>query len=707
MLKQHHFDEEPSMRRPPHVHAVFLTTLLCFAAVSWAQSAETPKPASPSAQETASKAASPDKAAIHLRVCVNNWIPDRQFADLIAMIDRHPGCADALSLFTSSSLAPDPDDVILDRCKLAKDRIRVCHEHGLKAGINVLCTLGHCTENVAHIIGPEFPRAVHSNGQPEAGILCPNQDIFRERIKRLYRACAEADPDFIWVDDDTRMGVFDLCYCDACLKRIAKKLGMENLTRPQLVELRQKPEIAAKLREYNSDAVDEIFALIEQAVHEVRPDLMIGHMSGDFMEMNLDFARWAKTLAGPNHAPVCWRPGGGGMYNQNNIYQLATKAHCLARQCAVLPPEVKIIQSEIENMPYDLMLKSRRVTAIESAVYIAAGCTGTAFNVLPDNFESLSSYDKMISELASWRPFYDLLVRHFGRRKTIGMYPVWDRSVSLAAMNAMPYLAEAGIPIAYSPEGNCGLSILTPESLWGKTKEEVTEYLKNGVYADVDLLKVLNAADGLNLGELTGVKPKDEFWHDCVEVYNDHPLNGKLAGETLLTRQSFWSARLNTFEPTQPGAASLTRVTDFGGVDRGNMAMAVFENPLGGRVCFNGYRPWEHYSNHGRQMQLKNVLRWLSKDRLPAYISSYERAHIWVREPDADGNLSMLVYNATYDDSENMTVKIRTDSQKIAVYDKSCKPILLTSTATDGPYREFTLPAVRAWNVALLTTRLP
>jgi hypothetical protein len=92
---------------------------------------------------------------------------------------------------------------------------------------------------------------------------------------------------------------------------------------------------------------------------------------------------------------------------------------------------------------------------------------------------------------------------------------------------------------------------------------------------------------------------------------------------------------------------------------------------------------------------------------LPAYISSYERAHIWVREPDENGDLSMLVYHANYDDSENMTVKIRTDAEKIAAYDKSCKPTILTATGTDGPYHEFTIPMVRAWDVVLLTTRLP
>lgn len=67
----------------------------------------------------------------------------------------------------------------------------------------------------------------------------------------------------------------------------------------------------------------------------------------------------------------------------------------------------------------------------------------------------------------------------------------------------------------------------------------------------------------------------------------------------------------------------------------------------------------------------------------------------------------MLIYNANYDDSENMTVKIRAQSEKIAVYGKSCKPTVLSATGTDGPYHEFAIPVVRAWDVLLLTTRLP
>ena len=65
----------------------------------------------------------------------------------------------------------------------------------------------------------------------------------------------------------------------------------------------------------------------------------------------------AKVLSGPGHVPVMWRPG-GGYYEDWNTKELAGKSHDVGRQVSMLPPDVAVIQSEIENFPYQRLKKA-------------------------------------------------------------------------------------------------------------------------------------------------------------------------------------------------------------------------------------------------------------------------------------------------------------------------------------------------------------
>ncbi|HSL03157.1 MAG TPA: hypothetical protein VK901_06420, partial [Nitrospiraceae bacterium] len=59
----------------------------------------------------------------------------------------------------------------------------------------------------------------------------------------------------------------------------------------------------------------------------------------------------------------------------------------------------------------------------------------------------------------------------------------------------------------------------------------------------------------------------------------------------------------------------------------------IYENKLGGRVCVSGYYPWDHLHSLSKTSQMKAVMRWLSRDRLPAYVASYHKVNLWAREP--------------------------------------------------------------------------
>ena len=69
----------------------------------------------------------------------------------------------------------------------------------------------------------------------------------------------------------------------------------------------------------------------------------------------------------------------------------------MGRQNAYLPDYVTVIQSEIENFPYQLLKKTPKSTALEAAMSMTVGCTGAAFNILPS--ETGESLDTIVPHL--------------------------------------------------------------------------------------------------------------------------------------------------------------------------------------------------------------------------------------------------------------------------------------------------------------------
>ncbi|MBP5622490.1 MAG: hypothetical protein J6X44_10785, partial [Thermoguttaceae bacterium] len=313
------------------------------------------------------------RASISFRIGCNIWMDDARFAQLLEIFDKYPNATDEITFFTQGVHAPIKDEEFERRCVLLQKRIAEVHAHGFRSGINILCTVGHHPEDLPHSIGSEIPRAQTIDGKIAEATLCVNNDVFRRRIRQIYTAMANASPDYIWIDDDVRAGHMldssgtpgSVCYCDNCMKILAKKFDHE-IDRDYLKERFNDPDVLSKIREFTSDSYDNLFALIEETVHNVAPNMPLGFMTGERYDEGYDFERWAKTLSGPNRdKEVYWRPG-GGFYEQSSMNALFGKSHEIGRQVSLLPPEVVVIQSEIENFPYQLLMKSANVTTLEA-----------------------------------------------------------------------------------------------------------------------------------------------------------------------------------------------------------------------------------------------------------------------------------------------------------------------------------------------------
>jgi hypothetical protein len=636
------------------------------------------------------------------------WLTDDRFEDLLRYFKRFPGMTDELTFFTSETHPPLPLEVMEQRAaRLARLMPRV-RQLGMKAGINVLSTMGHHEENLPHSLQAPWQRVMDIEGRVSQGSFCPAQPELIDYARKIYTAMAKASPDFIWLDDDIRLAghgpVRLTCFCDLCLRNFSRESGraFTRQTLPAAFDSGPMEERLAWRRrwlEHNRLTIDRLFGAIEQAVHAVNPGLSLGFMTGDRFWEGYDFAGWARTLAGPGKAPVRWRPG-GGFYSDEKPIDLVDKANAIGRQVAALPQDVILIQSEIENFPYQRLRKAAHTTVVEAAADIAAGSTGSAFNVLTMHPDPLDEYLPLGRRIAGSREFHQLLQRTFGRSKTEGLWPAWNRDLQIAvnpggewlASGRMPLaepytLGEIGIPIAYDAAGRSAAA-LSRSAPFAFTKDELREFFRGGVLMDVEAWQ---AMEQRGLAAWTGVRAVKGFDIDATEQLSTHPLNGRYAGYSRDCRQSFWKERAFALEPFSEKTAVLSRIHDYAGQTFGP-ATTAFENELGGRVVVLGYYPWSQIHSLAKSSQIKAVVDWVSGGRLPVLVESYSKIVVWYR------NRAAALLNASLDPADDVVLRMRTTATAYRLHSMNG-----AARALNASNARVRLPRLEPWSIHLLT----
>ncbi|HOD50270.1 MAG TPA: hypothetical protein PLJ71_08430 [Candidatus Hydrogenedentes bacterium] len=675
-------------------------------------------PSAAQTPENAAGASTPgiEKAYICFRIGVPTYRNEARFQELLDLFERYRGVTDEITLFTSETHPPLPLDVMFERIALLESRMAMARARGYRTGINILSTVGHHEENLPNSLSGEFVPMTDVNGGVCRGSFCPNCEPMREYIRRVYEALAKAKPDYIWIDDDVRlfghMPIGAACFCDTCIALFGQRAG-KTFTRESLSAALSSGPVAEKLDlrrrylQHNRETIGNLFRMIETTVHDVQPGLPLGFMTGDRFFEGYDFDTWADILSGPGRAEVMWRPG-GGTYTDERMAGITDKAHDVGRQTALLPGYVKCIESELESFPYQRLKKSAHSTFLEAAAYIAGGCTGTAFNVLSMYDEPLDEYEPLVKRLRAGRPFLDVLARTLGRAPSIGLHSGWVKD-TYAAQNVdgawfggpgapghCNELWSTGLPAAYTA-AHATVTALSGEQVMAFTKEELQKLLSGAVYLDGPALDRLNA---LGYGALTGFETVEVRHEDCIEEMTNHPLNGPYAGRRRNGRQSFWKCPAYFFRPTSDGAQALSRCVDYTYTETGPCCLGVFENGSGGRVCVEGYYPWQQVQTLSKSAQVKAIMRWLSRDTLPAYVASFHRVNLWVRRPH-ENTMAVALLNAYMDPAEGMTLLVHTAGDVMRITDMRGAQSEVEAAGADGPYKEFVLPAIAPWEMLL------
>lgn len=231
-------------------------------------------------------------------------------------------------------------------------------------------------------------------------------------------------------------------------------------------------------------------------------------------------------------------------------------------------------------------------------------------------------------------------------------------------------------------------------------EDEILKMLSSGVYMDAQALTRLNE---MGYEKLTGFSVERFVENDCIEEFVNHPLNTGFIGRRRDGRQSFWKCPAEILNPLSGSVRILTRAVDYSGKEIAPCCMGVFDNQLGGRICVAGYYPWMFLQNLSKSTQIKSVMHWLSKDRLTAYVSSFHKVNLWVREP-GKGRFVLVVINACLDAAENVTLSLRTDKKEVRVFDMHCTETKISSSETNNQYSNFILHVIPGWDMRLIVS---
>ena len=241
---------------------------------------------------------------ISLRISSEILSHPERWDELAELLKQPHSPITEVAFFTGFTHPPRPLPVIQEVARLLnRILIPAARTLGLRAGINHLATIGHLDENAANSLSEPWQHLVDLNGTVSPSCYCASDPRVREYIRQCYKALAEANPDFIWVDDDVRLeshpqAIQLSCFCPLCLKKFSQQTGQfwtrsgllasfNQGSRNERLAIRQQWQ--AHTRQYLVD----LLTVVREAVDEISPDIILGLMTGETSYSTYDFpSRW-------------------------------------------------------------------------------------------------------------------------------------------------------------------------------------------------------------------------------------------------------------------------------------------------------------------------------------------------------------------------------------------------------------------------------
>ncbi|BBI32766.1 hypothetical protein [Cohnella abietis] len=659
---------------------------------------------------------------LSFRIIPARFTKDTQFNELLAFLLEHREAVGEISLFTEYwHHGYYPLEQFEPFCEVVTKRIATLRENGFSnVGVNMLCTLGHFDEACNWLPSLPYQAATDHNGIESKSCFCPNSPQFMEYIKRKYELLAQTKPDFIWVDDDVRMhshGVEYTCFCPICIDKFNHTNGT-NIDRQLLVEQLNQPDGAhyrEQWIEQNTTVVEQLLEHIAASVHRVDDQIELGFMTVSQVYASYsgpDYERWLRALKATKARP------GGGFYDDREPLSLIQKILETSRQTVSFPREIRDLQYEFENFPFQRLSKSIHFGLLECTAALATGLNGIAFDLLKQEEGTLEDYHDWMIGIQKMKPMWSAMAENAGDYVGRGLYPAFSaqfdakRKVQQEGNWFKPdngdvlkvySLSELGIPLSMDANHACG-TILTGKMAEGFTTEELRSMLAGGLLIDGRSLQVLWER---GLGHLCGVSIRETYDNGVYEQFTDEGFNGRHSGERRDARIAFWKDLAYVVEPLNPEVRIISRLLNFVGEDLGP-TFTLFENELGGRVAVHGYAPWKHIHSGVKREQLMKVCDWLTKGILPVIIRKLGKVVPLIQStPDGSG-YSLMLINATMDPTGEFDVEVRTSHTHWSrlAEDGVYTPLTNGRVKNEKDVTIITVDSIGPWEYIILSTQM-
>lgn len=563
---------------------------------------------------------------------------------------------------------------------------------GVRVSLQISNTLGHGEYMKAQDCGgliyenSKVEHLVGCDGTVAGYCFCWNGEHFRDYVVKELQAYAEIKPHTVWFDDDLRpvnhAPVSEGCFCDNCIRKFNQQYGTA-FTRESLVEAigYGDPKYREMYAAFTRASLYDFARLMAKTVCDISPDTEMGYQfycNGGLTGFNFDYI--FDGLRDGSGKPAKSRPG-GGCYDAHNPNDILYKSMQIDYQNSMLPPYVKEIRPEIENLPDVVYGKSIASTCFETTVNFARGANAMSYAMIMNDYESFDWHNKMFGAFSANRKYWEKLAELSSSTAPGGLSlyhsgNMWKRKLSrdekpLAYAREPVFchdsLITTGIPVTHF-QGE-GLCILTGEIAEVISDEDIEALLKRNVLADGAAACALTQR---GFGEKLGITAEKIESRPFRIEYEDNEITGAFRGKKW--KKSIccpiYDFRLT---PCGSGVTVLSRydtnardVAPAPGKYPFGIAEALTKTEYGSQWAVLGYEPWTNIICTDRRNFLLTVADYLGKG-VPAYVESALQSVIIPRMKDGKV-FSVSVINCELYGSEKVTVKIRNPYGEKPVY---------------------------------------
>ena len=515
---------------------------------------------------------------------------------------------------------------------------------GVAFSINPWVTLGHCDRGRhVKLTYPEADLMVGHDGTECTACACPLSEGWRDIMRQLWHRYASTEPEVIWVEDDFRLlnhsPVQYGCFCPHHLRAFGERIG-QDINRQELVAALLAPgephPYRAEWLNMNRGIMVETARFLERTVHEVSPRTRLGLMCSAPTSHAIEGRDWsALTSALAGDQILVARPCMSN-YSEHSLRDLYMSGSLLRCTMHCLGPG-KIIQTEVENVPFTGYSKSARFTFLQCALSFVFGADGVTLNLFDHVGTPMSLTPEYGAMLSEKKPYLNALADCCKGGEIVGVRILHEQNGSYHVR-----LPENACFHELSAEGHAWQSIL--ESLGFSTtfdgggvialsgqvarsleEDQIREMLSGSVLVDLTALKCLLE---MGYGELLGVSISGITckWDEplAAEEYFNAEFGG--SASTFLTHSipHLGGDPEVVHLDLADGAIVVSRLVD---PDRNprHPFVTLYENNLGGRVAIYPV-DMDHmlrgvsFLHPYRKRQLSAVLGWLTTDSLPLVV---------------------------------------------------------------------------------------